>query len=71
MHDLGCIDEFRVLAVDTSGHTEAASMSAEAPDHEECSVSRLCDAGPFLINRNTDEIMFGSWPTSDHPSAGQ
>lgn len=32
-------------------------------------VSRLCDAGPFLIGRNTYEIMAGYWPTSDHPSA--
>jgi len=45
-------------------------MSIDDPEQEEYFVSRLWDAGVFLIGRNTYEIIAGYWPTSDHPSAG-
>ncbi|MFC3451590.1 dihydrofolate reductase family protein [Amycolatopsis speibonae] len=44
-------------------------MSIDDPEQEEYFVSRLWDAGAFLMGRNTYEAMAGFWPTSDHPSA--
>lgn len=39
------------------------------PEQEKYFVSRLWEAGAFLMGRNTYEIMAGYWPTSGHPSA--
>ncbi|MEV7548143.1 dihydrofolate reductase family protein [Amycolatopsis sp. NPDC089917] len=44
-------------------------MSIDDPEQEEYFVSRLWDAGAFLMGRNTYEAMAAYWPTSDHPSA--
>ncbi|WP_218670978.1 dihydrofolate reductase family protein [Microbispora sp. GKU 823] len=44
-------------------------MSIDDPKQEEYFVSRLWEAGAFLMGRNTYEIMAGYWPSSDHPSA--
>ncbi|MEV4019501.1 dihydrofolate reductase family protein [Nonomuraea angiospora] len=44
-------------------------MSIDDPEQEAYFVSRLWEAGAFLMGRNTYEIMAGYWPTSDHPSA--
>ena len=44
-------------------------MSIDDPEQEEYFVSRLWEAGAFLMGRNTYEIMAGYWPTADHPSA--
>jgi dihydrofolate reductase len=44
-------------------------MSIDDPEQEEYFVSRLWEAGAFLMGRNTYEIMAGYWPRSDHPSA--
>lgn len=44
-------------------------MSIDDPEQEEYFVSRLWEAGAFLMGRNTYESMAGFWPTSDHPSA--
>src|SRR4051812_16795741 len=44
-------------------------MGIDDPEQEEYFVSRLWEAGAFLMGRNTYEIMAGFWPTADHPSA--
>ncbi|MEV0234005.1 dihydrofolate reductase family protein [Nonomuraea sp. NPDC050786] len=44
-------------------------MSIDDPQQERYFVSRLWEAGAFLMGRNTYEIMAGYWPSSDHPSA--
>ncbi|GAA3167617.1 dihydrofolate reductase family protein [Nonomuraea roseoviolacea] len=44
-------------------------MSIDDPEQEEYFVSRLWEAGAFLMGRTTYESMAGYWPTSDHPSA--
>jgi dihydrofolate reductase len=44
-------------------------MSIDDPEQEQYFVSRLWEAGAFLMGRRTYEIMAGYWPTSDHPSA--
>ncbi|MEV0661598.1 dihydrofolate reductase family protein [Actinomadura luteofluorescens] len=44
-------------------------MSIDDPEQEKYFVSRLWEAGAFLMGRNTYEIMAGYWPDSDHPSA--
>ncbi|MCP2342195.1 dihydrofolate reductase family protein [Actinomadura rupiterrae] len=44
-------------------------MSIDDPEQEEYFVSRLWDAGAFLMGRNSYEAMAAFWPTSDHPSA--
>ena len=44
-------------------------MGIDDPEQEKYFVSRLWEAGAFLMGRNTYEIMAGYWPTSDHPSA--
>ncbi|GLY77379.1 dihydrofolate reductase family protein [Actinoallomurus iriomotensis] len=43
--------------------------SIDDPEQEEYFVSRLWEAGAFLMGRKTYEICAGYWPTSDHPSA--
>ncbi|GLZ78450.1 riboflavin biosynthesis protein RibD [Actinorhabdospora filicis] len=43
--------------------------SIDDPEQEEYFVSRLWEAGAFLMGRNTYEAMAGYWPTADHPSA--
>ncbi|WP_433672289.1 dihydrofolate reductase family protein [Nocardia sp. CA-136227] len=44
-------------------------MSIDDDEQEEYFVSRLWEAGAFLMGRKSYEIMAGFWPTSDHPSA--
>lgn len=44
-------------------------MSIDDPEQEAYFVSRLWEAGAFLMGRNTYEIMAGYWPSADHPSA--
>lgn len=44
-------------------------MSIDDPEQEEYFVSRLWEAGAFLMGRNTYEAMAGYWPGSNHPSA--
>ncbi|SNR79168.1 dihydrofolate reductase family protein [Actinomadura mexicana] len=44
-------------------------MSIDDPEQEKYFVSRLWEAGAFLMGRNTYESMAGYWPDSDHPSA--
>src|ERR1051325_2766203 len=44
-------------------------ISIDDPEQEEYFVSRLWEAGAFLMGRNTYELMAGFWPTSTHPSA--
>lgn len=44
-------------------------MGIDDPEQEEYFVSRLWEAGAFLMGRNTYQAMAGFWPTSDHPSA--
>lgn len=43
--------------------------SIDDPGQEEYFVSRLWEAGAFLMGRTSYEIMAGYWPDSDHPSA--
>lgn len=45
-------------------------MGIDDPEQEEYFVSRLWEAGTFIMGRVTYEIMAGFWPTSSHPSAG-
>jgi len=40
------------------------------PEQEEYFVSRLWQAGTFIMGRVTYEGMAGFWPASSHPSAG-
>src|SRR3954447_10822625 len=44
-------------------------MSIDDPEQEEYFVSRLWEAGAFLMARTSYEAMAGYWPPSDHPSA--
>ncbi|MFJ9743842.1 dihydrofolate reductase family protein [Streptomyces sp. NPDC101166] len=44
-------------------------MSIDDDEQEAYFVSRLWEAGAFLMGRKSYEIMAGFWPTSDHPSA--
>jgi dihydrofolate reductase len=43
--------------------------SVDDPEQEKYFVSRLWEAGAFLMGRGTNESIAGYWPTSDHPSA--
>jgi len=45
-------------------------MSIDDPEQEKYFVSRLWEAGTFIMGRVTYEAMAGFWPTSSHPSAG-
>ncbi|WP_199564986.1 dihydrofolate reductase family protein [Spongiactinospora rosea] len=40
-------------------------MSIDDPEQERCFVSRLWEAGAFLLGRDTDEIMAGYRPTAE------
>jgi dihydrofolate reductase len=44
-------------------------MNVDDPEQEEYFVSRLWEAGAFLLGRNSYEAMAGFWPMSVHPSA--
>ncbi|QSE95157.1 hypothetical protein JWS13_44400 [Rhodococcus pseudokoreensis] len=56
-------------SADADNGIRGVMMSIDDPEQEECFVSRLWDAGTFLRDRNTYEIMAGYRPSSDHPSA--
>ena len=44
-------------------------MGIDDTDQEEYFVSRLWEAGTFVMGRKTYEILAEYWPNADHPSA--
>jgi dihydrofolate reductase len=66
---LGCSVSLDGRSADADNGIRDVMMNVDDPEQEEYFVSRLWEAGAFLLGRNSYEAMAGFWPTSVHPCA--
>lgn len=66
---LGAYTSLDGYSCDENNGMRDVMMSMDDPEQEKYFVSKLSEAGTFIMGRVTYEGMAGFWPTSSHPSA--